>query len=64
MFFFMRGVPMAAIGKLQRSDADLGQRLLWAVHVGQIEIVWQDRGDAANGRSEPKLRDAAIRPIV
>ena len=36
--------------------------LLWAVHVGQIEIVWQDRGDAAKGRSEPillKFCDAA-----
>ena len=26
---------------------------LLAVHVGQIEIVWQDCGDAANGRKEP-----------
>jgi hypothetical protein len=33
-------------------------RRLWAVHVGQIEIVWLDRGDAANGGKEPSMLNA------
>jgi predicted ATP-grasp superfamily ATP-dependent carboligase len=32
---------------------------LLTVHVGQIELVWLDRGDATNGSKEPRVTDAA-----
>lgn len=37
----------------------IDERQQWAVHVGQIETVQQDCGDAANGSNEPKVFDAA-----
>ena len=43
-----------------RSSGPSVQWLVWAVHVGRGEIVWQDRCDAANGSSEPK-EDMALR---
>ncbi|MFT6073918.1 MAG: hypothetical protein ACJAZ1_000831 [Yoonia sp.] len=39
--------------KLHCGIALVWQSPLWAGHVGQIDIGWQDRRDAANGSSEP-----------
>jgi len=46
---------MASLAKLRRSIRSTDERQQWAVHVGRGEIVWQDRCDAANGSSEPKV---------
>ena len=40
------------------------RRLLWAVHVGRGEIVWQDRCDAANGSKEPRAAGLKSRPSL
>jgi hypothetical protein len=49
----LRNARMAAMRKLHRSVETVSERLVWAVHVGRGEIVWQDRSDAANGSKEP-----------
>jgi len=51
----LRSARMAAMRKLRRGIRHVGQRRLWAVHVGRGEIVWQDRCDAANGSKEPRV---------
>ena len=55
MYDLLATPQMAALRELQCSIAILGQSPLRADHVGQIEIVWLDRGDAANGSKEPKV---------
>ncbi|MEP4196792.1 MAG: hypothetical protein ABJL99_14285 [Aliishimia sp.] len=49
----------SASGNLHRSDDKIGQSPQWAGPVDQIKLGWPDRGDAENGRNEPKLTDAA-----
>jgi len=49
----LRHARMAAMRMLLRGDGHGRQSLVWAVHVGRGEIVWQDRCDAANGSKEP-----------
>lgn len=44
---------MSALVKLHCSDKGGDEGPLRAGPVDQIKFVWPDRGDAANGRSEP-----------
>ncbi|MDG1531995.1 MAG: hypothetical protein P8Q99_11660 [Paracoccaceae bacterium] len=50
----LRDRSTSASGKLHRSVGVGGQWQQWAVHVCQIETIWLDCGDTANGRNEPK----------
>jgi hypothetical protein len=50
---------MTAMRKPQRGVGAVGERQVWAVHVGRGEIVWQDRCDAANGSKEPIIPPGA-----
>jgi hypothetical protein len=38
------------------------ERRLWAVRVDQIELVYEDCGDVANGSNEPSVSNAADVP--
>ena len=51
---------MAASAGRTAASRGGGEWQLRAVHVGQIETVQQDCGDAANGSNEPKITDAAL----
>ena len=53
---------MATMRKLRRSVETVGERPLWAVHVGRGEIVWQDRCDATNGSKEQNSLDRSKGP--
>jgi hypothetical protein len=44
---------MPALGKLRRGIVGIGQGPLWADNVGQIDIGWQDRRDAAKRSCKP-----------
>ena len=50
---------MSAFRKLQCREGYRRGRRLWAVRVDQNMLVWPERGDAAKGRNEPRLYNAA-----
>jgi hypothetical protein len=50
---------MSASGKLHRSTERYNKWQKWTVHAGRGEIDQRDRSNAANGRFEPRLTDAA-----
>jgi hypothetical protein len=55
----LHDLRMTAMRKPQRGVGAVGERQVWAVHVGRGEIVWQDRCDAANGSKEPIIPPGA-----
>ena len=55
---------MSAFRKLQCREGYRRGRRLWAVRVDQNMLVWPERGDAAKGKNEPTLTDAATATSV